>query len=85
MRLSEKLKTLREAAGLTQEALSRSADMPVGNVRNYEQGIRVPSFQSVVKLARALGVDCTAFSGCDDIVGEVESEKPAASKRRGKK
>jgi transcriptional regulator with XRE-family HTH domain len=82
MRFSELLRTKREGAGLTQEALARLADTSVGNVRNYEQGIRFPSFPIVVKLAAALGVDCTAFSACDDVAGGGDEEKPAVKKPR---
>ncbi len=78
------LKDLRERASLTQEALAQKAGTSVGNVRNYEQGIRLPSFPAVVKLAAALGVECTAFSGCEDVAGE-EPVKPAGKKKAGKK
>jgi transcriptional regulator with XRE-family HTH domain len=81
MRLSSELKRLREGAGLTQEALAQKAGMSVGNVRNYEQGIRLPSFPAVVKLCAALGVDCTAFAKCEDVKNEPE-EKPARKQRK---
>jgi transcriptional regulator with XRE-family HTH domain len=82
MRLSAELRRLREAAGFTQESLAQKAGMSVGNVRNYEQGIRLPSFPAVVKLCAALGVDCTALAKCEDVRNGVE-EKPA--RKRGKK
>lgn len=65
-----------------EKGLARAADMSVGNVRNYERGIRLPSFPGVVKLATALGVDWTAFSGCEDVSGEPE--EPAKKKGRKK-
>jgi transcriptional regulator with XRE-family HTH domain len=64
MTFAQRLRQLREKAGLTQEALARGADMSLGNVRNYEQGIREPRWQGVFKLAEALGVDCRAFAVC---------------------
>lgn len=70
MMLSEELKRLREKAGLTQEGLAKLADTSVGNVRNYEQGIRLPTFPLIVKLAAALGVTCEAFANCDDVRSE---------------
>jgi len=82
MLLSDELKRLRDSAGLTQESLAQKAGMSVGNVRNYEQGIRLPSFPAVVKLCAALGVDCTAFAKCEDVKKEL-AQKPAKSK--GKK
>ena len=67
MTFSEELKRLRESAGITQEVLAQRAGTSVGNVRNYEQGIRLPTFPLVVKLSKALGVSCTAFVNCDDV------------------
>jgi transcriptional regulator with XRE-family HTH domain len=85
MLFRDELKRLREKVGLTQESLAQKAGTSVGNVRNYEQGIRLPSFPGAVKLAKALGVDCTAFSECEDVAGEETStDKPAAKKPMGK-
>lgn len=83
MTFGQKLKAMRESSGLTQEALARAGNMSVGNVRNYEQGIRLPTFPIVVKLAAALDTDCTAFAGCEDVKGEPAS--PPAKKKPGKK
>ncbi len=55
MTFREELRRLREKAGLTQEALAQKAETSVGNIRNYEQGVSLPSFPGVVKLAKALG------------------------------
>lgn len=83
-KFKDELRRLRETAGLTQESLATSAGTSIGNVRNYEQGLRMPSFPIVVKLAKALGVECTAFAGCED-VGEAEPEpqkKPTGRKKK---
>lgn len=89
MVFADRLRALRDTAGLTQEQLARAADTSVGNVRNYEQGIRMPTFPVVVRLAKALGADCTAFADCSDVVTEdAVAEKPAtkkAPKKRGGK
>jgi transcriptional regulator with XRE-family HTH domain len=58
---AERLKELRHAAGLTQEALAALAGVPVGTLREYEHGRRRPLFENVVKLAEALGLDAAAF------------------------
>lgn len=76
----EKLRQLREAAGLSQEALARAMGMSVGIVRDYEQGRKEPSMRSVFKLARALGVDCRAFEMED--AGPAEA---APAKKKGKR
>jgi transcriptional regulator with XRE-family HTH domain len=82
MLFSEELRRLRDGKGFTQEALAQKAGMSVGNVRSYEQGNRLPSFPTVVKLAKALGVSCEAFAGCEDVSEEQEPQKPA---KRGRK
>jgi len=78
---AEKLKQLREAAGLSQEALARAMGMSVGIVRDYEQGRKEPSMRSAFKLARALGVDCRAFEMEED----AQAEPAPAKKRRKRK
>ncbi len=80
MRFSDTLRNLRQQAGLTQQALADRAGLPVGSVRNHEQGYRVPSWASVVRLARALGVPTDAFADCDEV-----AEAPPAKKRSGKR
>jgi transcriptional regulator with XRE-family HTH domain len=82
MTFAKRLRELREQAGLTQEQLARAADMSVGNVRNYEQGIREPRWQGVFQLAEALGVDCSAFKVCMD---GGPAEAALAPRKRGKK
>lgn len=82
MRFSERLRALRDGAGLTQEQLAQRAGTSVGNVRNYEQGIRLPTFPLVVKLAAALETDCTAFADCEDVTGEEEKPKPKPAPKK---
>lgn len=57
-----KLKQLRQDAGLTQAQLAAKVDIPLGSLRDLEQGRHVPNWAVVVKLAAALNVDCTAFT-----------------------
>jgi DNA-binding XRE family transcriptional regulator len=57
-----RLKALREATGMTQAALAEAAGLHLSVVFKIEQGIRDdPSWATVRALAKALGVDCTAF------------------------
>ena len=89
MLFREKLTELRQAAGLTQDALAAASGVPLTTVRKYEQGqrVRVP-FSAVIALAKPLGVDCLAFASCADMVGELEPatvevvETPAKRKRK---
>jgi transcriptional regulator with XRE-family HTH domain len=80
MKLKDLLRELRTKAGLTQEALADKAGVPLASLRGHEQGQRLPSWAAVVKLARGLGVSTDVFSACE----EVQVEKPAPKKRRGK-
>ncbi|HEV3143772.1 MAG TPA: helix-turn-helix transcriptional regulator [Gemmataceae bacterium] len=84
MTFGEKLHSIREKKGLTQEALAMRARLSVGTIRNYEQGIRIALFPAVVKIAAALGVTCDSFADCTDIA-DGEKPAPAKAKRRAKK
>jgi transcriptional regulator with XRE-family HTH domain len=59
------LKRLREESGLSQAALAEKAGMNVFGVAKLEQGVREPGWATVLKLAAALGVECTAF--CEEV------------------
>ena len=82
MLFKDQLRELREKAGFTQEVLANRARMPLGSLRNHEQGQRQPSWSAVVKLARALEVSTDVFAKCDDAVKE---DKPAPKRPTGKK
>lgn len=81
MTFAERMKQLREGASMTQEGLATASGVPVGSVRNYEQGHRIPAFGAIVKIAAALGTDCRAFADCSDISAE-EPEKPKKRPRK---
>jgi transcriptional regulator with XRE-family HTH domain len=68
MTFAEQLRSLREKAGLTQTQLAEKTGLPLGSVRNYEQGQREPYWDVIFRLAPALGVTCAAFAGCVDAV-----------------
>lgn len=51
-----KLREIRKARGMTQEALSQAAMINRVNIAKYESGKSAPSLKSVVKLAQALSV-----------------------------
>jgi transcriptional regulator with XRE-family HTH domain len=56
-----RLKDLREQAGLTQSQLADKAGMHKLTVAKLEQSLREPSWATVIALAAALDVPCTAF------------------------
>ena len=78
MGFGDKLKKLRESAGLTQEQLASSSGLPIGSIRNYEQGQREPLWSVVFKLADALRVSVEVFA-------EAIEPAPAAKGRKKKK
>jgi transcriptional regulator with XRE-family HTH domain len=60
-RFGEKLRALREAADMTQQDLADRVGVRWESVSRWERGTREPAWSDVLKLAEALGVDCTAF------------------------
>jgi transcriptional regulator with XRE-family HTH domain len=58
---SARLKAEREKAGLTQKQLAEKAGCNVFTVAKLERGSQEPAWPLVLALAKALGVDCTAF------------------------
>jgi transcriptional regulator with XRE-family HTH domain len=79
MTFADRLRELREAAGLTQEALADATGLSLGAVRNYEQGIREPYWSTIFKLADALGVSVEAFRECAGNRDEEQALKPPAT------
>jgi transcriptional regulator with XRE-family HTH domain len=57
-----RLRELREAAGLSRQQLADKAGMKLGGIRNLEQGVRLPTWDTVLSLCKALGVKCDAFT-----------------------
>ncbi len=79
---AEKLKRLRESAGLSQQQLADRAGMNRFGVAKLEQGVREPSWATVQVLAKALGVDCLAFA---DAPGESVVAVPEPKRGRPRK
>lgn len=57
----KRLRELRKGANLTQEKLGELAGMRYQVVARLEYGQRTPSWETVLKLAKALGVSTDAF------------------------
>jgi len=60
-RFAGRLRELREQAGLTQPQLADRAGLSKAGIADLEQGRRQPAWETVVALAKALGVSCDAF------------------------
>jgi transcriptional regulator with XRE-family HTH domain len=84
MTFAERLKQLREKAGMTQEGLARTCTVSVGAIKNYEQGIREPTWRGIFKLAEALGVSVEAFKDCVADVATEAPARPAKASGKGK-
>lgn len=87
MTFAEKMRELRDAIGMSEAKLADATGIPFGTLHNYAIGRRPPPFAAVVKIAKALGVDCTAFAACagigeEDVASTVEKPAP---KKKGKK
>lgn len=66
MKISRRLQALRESAGMSQSGLSSASGVPIGTIRNIEQGNRQPTFPVLRKLSIGLGVSLGAWDGLDD-------------------
>jgi transcriptional regulator with XRE-family HTH domain len=69
---AERLKALRDHAALSQSVLAERSGVAISTIRQFEYGRREPTYGTLVKLAKGLGVSLSAF--------EQEEHAPA---RRG--
>jgi hypothetical protein len=53
-------------------------------IAKLEQGVREPSWATVQALARALGLDCLAFTADAPGASAVEQQTPAGRRRPGR-
>jgi transcriptional regulator with XRE-family HTH domain len=74
--MGQRLQELRERAGLTQPALAEAAGVPVGSLRNWEQGLVLPQLPAAYRLAKALSITL------DELAGKVFEEKPPVPKKK---
>jgi transcriptional regulator with XRE-family HTH domain len=63
--MGDRLKALREHAGLSQSQLARASKLPVGSIRGWEQSRRTMLFDAAIKLAEALGVTVGQLAGTE--------------------
>jgi transcriptional regulator with XRE-family HTH domain len=79
---AERLKRLRDQAGLSQAKLAAAAGVPVSTLRNWEYGRRVPYITTASSLARALGVPTGEL--LDDLAEPPNQSKAGGNKGRRK-
>lgn len=61
--MTQRLKELRKASGLTQEGLASALGLPMQTIRNYENGLREPNCKAMVALERYFGVSGSYLRG----------------------
>lgn len=59
--LGKRVRSLRDAAELTQEELGHAADLHWTYIGQIERGERNPTYKNLLKLAKGLGVDAAAL------------------------
>jgi transcriptional regulator with XRE-family HTH domain len=64
--LPDKIKLLRENAGLTQADLARTLGLSRSGVNAWEMGLSAPSTQYVVEMAKNFGVSTDFLLGMED-------------------
>jgi transcriptional regulator with XRE-family HTH domain len=60
-RFSDRLRSLREQAGISQYRLAQLSGITKQSLSSLEQGKTQPSWETVQRLALALGTDCRDF------------------------
>lgn len=65
MKLNEKIKNARKAAGLTQQQVADAIDTSKQYYASYEQGTRQPRLDNLKRIAEACGVELDYFG--DDV------------------
>jgi transcriptional regulator with XRE-family HTH domain len=78
--MGERMKRLREAAGMSQPQLARKADIPLPTLRNFEQDRRIPRLDVAARLAKAIGCNLEDLAGPVDLP-KVKEQPP---KKRGR-
>ena len=62
---ADRIKALRESRGLTQAELARRMNMTRNGINSWEQGLSMPSPQSLVDLARLFSVSTDYLLGVE--------------------
>ena len=76
--LAEKIKMLREKAGLTQAELARKMNLTRSSINGWEMGLSIPSTNTIVELSKIFHVTTDYLLGLDNgftIRGDDLTEK----------
>lgn len=69
--LGKRIRRLRRIADMTQKQLADACGVPLGSLRNYEQGVSYPKALTLARIARVLGVTT------DSLLADVNSSGQA--------
>src|SRR5262245_56108244 len=78
--LGARLTAAREAAGISQYRLAQISGVTKQSISKIERDETSPSWETVILLAKALGVSCEAF-----VTDDVQPPEPPPVKRPGPK
>lgn len=73
MDLGETLKKVREAKGLSQKELAGLLDMPQPQYSRIESGKTDPSFTTLERIAKALGISLAELFKANDVLKDINS------------
>ncbi|QEL19935.1 helix-turn-helix domain-containing protein [Limnoglobus roseus] len=79
-----KLKELREAKGWSQKRLAEVTGLSQNGISHWENDERIPSWDAVLKLSKALGVECNVFGNLDDVELPADPLAVDPQKKRGR-
>jgi len=69
MELKEKLKDLRKAKGVIGSVVAKELNVTTSAYSNYEQGIRLPTYDVLIKIAKYFDVSTDYLLGLEDESG----------------
>jgi len=78
--IGKKIAQLRESRSLAREQLAERSQLPIGLIREIEDGALIPSLTPLIKIARVLGVRLGTFLDDMENLGPVVNRKGQYSK-----
>jgi transcriptional regulator with XRE-family HTH domain len=81
VQLGNRIRELRERAGLTREQMAAAASVSVRALVQWKLGEREPGWFNILALGQALGVDCRAF--CQQPAAPAEKGGPGRPRKAG--
>jgi transcriptional regulator with XRE-family HTH domain len=79
---ARRLREVRHEKRLSQADLSGRSGVAVSTIRQFEYGRREPTYRTLVKLARGLGVSLSAFDAGQTAEPAPPQEEPKARRAR---